>query len=479
MGEFCPADDDAPCLHPQRFRLRAAARADRPASRGRAQRLAPARRRAPSRRSDRRVRDLPALLRAGDLLVVNDTARDQGAAARRQGERRRGRGAGRARRGRRRRARAAAREQVAEGRARRCASPSAFEAEVLGRARRRRLAVSAALSRRPARAARAPRPRAAAALHRARRRRPTTSAATRPCSPSGRARSPRRRRRCTSTPRCSRRSRRAASSARAVTLHVGAGTFQPVRSERLAEHVMHSERFEVGAAAVGGDRAGAGARRPRRRGRHDQPARARVGGACAAATARRCAGARRDRPLHHAGLRVSRRRPPAHQLPPAEEHAADAGRGVRRPRAHPRALSRTRSPSATASSATATRCCWRAATAAARMRRAVARRMRSRSRLLAALAAARRRGRALPRRAVAYATRGTLRRLSARRPRRRPAGASRSLADAASGLRFPRRVLEVAPGRFWLVDMGSWEPGRGRLLEFELPAPAARAAARR
>src|SRR5450631_372320 len=42
------------------------------------------------------------------------------------------------------------------------------------------------------------------------------------------------------------------------------------------------------------------------------------------------------------------------------------------------------------------------------------------------------------------------------------------LADAASGLTFPRRVLEVAPGRFWLVDMGSWEPGHGRLLEFTL-----------
>jgi len=35
-----------------------------------------------------------------------------------------------------------------------------------------------------------------------------------------------------------------------VTLHVGAGTFLPVRSERIAEHVMHSERFEVGAAAA-------------------------------------------------------------------------------------------------------------------------------------------------------------------------------------------------------------------------------------
>jgi S-adenosylmethionine:tRNA ribosyltransferase-isomerase len=36
----------------------------------------------------------------------------------------------------------------------------------------------------------------------------------------------------------------------AVTLHVGAGTFQPVRSENLAEHRMHSEWFEVSAATV-------------------------------------------------------------------------------------------------------------------------------------------------------------------------------------------------------------------------------------
>ncbi len=36
----------------------------------------------------------------------------------------------------------------------------------------------------------------------------------------------------------------------AVTLHVGAGTFQPLRSSDLAAHVMHSERYEVGADAV-------------------------------------------------------------------------------------------------------------------------------------------------------------------------------------------------------------------------------------
>ncbi|MEO7057209.1 MAG: tRNA preQ1(34) S-adenosylmethionine ribosyltransferase-isomerase QueA [Caldimonas sp.] len=36
----------------------------------------------------------------------------------------------------------------------------------------------------------------------------------------------------------------------AITLHVGAGTFQPVRSENLSAHVMHSERFEVTTAAA-------------------------------------------------------------------------------------------------------------------------------------------------------------------------------------------------------------------------------------
>ena len=35
-----------------------------------------------------------------------------------------------------------------------------------------------------------------------------------------------------------------------VTLHVGAGTFQPVRSEDLSQHQMHSEWFEVPASTV-------------------------------------------------------------------------------------------------------------------------------------------------------------------------------------------------------------------------------------
>jgi S-adenosylmethionine:tRNA ribosyltransferase-isomerase len=36
----------------------------------------------------------------------------------------------------------------------------------------------------------------------------------------------------------------------AVTLHVGAGTFLPVRGDSIEGHVMHSERFEVGADAT-------------------------------------------------------------------------------------------------------------------------------------------------------------------------------------------------------------------------------------
>jgi len=35
-----------------------------------------------------------------------------------------------------------------------------------------------------------------------------------------------------------------------VTLHVGAGTFLPVKAENVADHRMHAERFEIGAATV-------------------------------------------------------------------------------------------------------------------------------------------------------------------------------------------------------------------------------------
>ena len=44
------------------------------------------------------------------------------------------------------------------------------------------------------------------------------------------------------------------------------------------------------------------------------------------------------------------------------------------------------------------------------------------------------------------------------------------VAGAADGLRFPRRILEVAPNRYWLIDMGSWEPRQGRLIEMTMAA---------
>jgi glucose/arabinose dehydrogenase len=52
-----------------------------------------------------------------------------------------------------------------------------------------------------------------------------------------------------------------------------------------------------------------------------------------------------------------------------------------------------------------------------------------------------------------------------------PAGWCAGLvADARDGLRMPRRLLPVGPNRFWLVDMGNWEPRRGRLLELRTDA---------
>ncbi len=59
-----------------------------------------------------------------------------------------------------------------------------------------------------------------------------------------------------------------------VTLHVGAGTFQPMRAERRADHRMHSEWLNVGAELVRAGRAHARRRRPRDRGRHHRGARA-------------------------------------------------------------------------------------------------------------------------------------------------------------------------------------------------------------
>lgn len=46
-----------------------------------------------------------------------------------------------------------------------------------------------------------------------------------------------------------------------ITLHVGAGTFQPVRSERLADHAMHSEVFRISPPAAAAVNSAQSARR--------------------------------------------------------------------------------------------------------------------------------------------------------------------------------------------------------------------------
>jgi S-adenosylmethionine:tRNA ribosyltransferase-isomerase len=112
-----------------------------------------------------------------------------------------------------------------------------------------------------------------------------------------------------------------------VTLHVGAGTFQPVRSATLAEHRMHSEWYDVPqptvdaitrTRAAGGRIVAAGTTTLR------ALESAALGGTL------RCRRAR-DRRVHHAGLSLPRGRPAGHQLPPAAQHAADAGVGLCRP----------------------------------------------------------------------------------------------------------------------------------------------------
>ena len=89
-----------------------------------------------------------------------------------------------------------------------------------------------------------------------------------------------------------------------ITLHVGAGTFQPVRTDAVGAHVMHAEFVEVSAAACEADRRRACARRARHRRRHDGGAGARERGG------RRCARAVRRRlvAVHRARVPVPRRR---------------------------------------------------------------------------------------------------------------------------------------------------------------------------
>ena len=137
------------------------------------------------------------------------------------------------------------------------------------------------------------RPYSAAALHRLEARRTTSATAptTRRSMPARRARSPRRRPGCISRRSCLPRSTSAASSAHFVTLHVGAGTFLPVKADDTADHRMHAESGTI----VGSDGRRAErrtrARRAHRRGRHHLAAAAGKRGARRTARSRAWSGA--------------------------------------------------------------------------------------------------------------------------------------------------------------------------------------------
>ena len=82
-----------------------------------------------------------------------------------------------------------------------------------------------------------------------------------------------------------------------VTLHVGAGTFQPVRVDNVEEHRMHSELCVVSQRPVPGRRGCPCARLPRHRHRHDGGAFARERGRERRVAALR----RRNAAVHHTG----------------------------------------------------------------------------------------------------------------------------------------------------------------------------------
>ena len=177
---------------------------------------------------------------------------------------------------------------------------------------------------------------------------PRTPSGTRRCSRARRARSPRRRRAALHARRCSHACARGASRSSALTLHVGPGTFRPIRTARVEDHVVcrragrRSPRDDRGRGERGACRGPARGRRG-----HDGDARARE---------------RRERRRARAARSTAGR---AHDPSPATASASStrcsrtstcrARRclslvcGLRRPRAGPRRLPPRRRGAATVS----------------------------------------------------------------------------------------------------------------------------------
>ena len=146
-----------------------------------------------------------------------------------------------------------------------------------------------------------------------------------------RARSRRPRRDCILRRRWKRRCASAASGLHRVTLHVGAGTFLPVKVDDTAGHKMHAEWGAISprrppalnaARAKGGRIVAVGTTSLR------------LLESAAAEDGIDPAVHRRHRDLHHAGLSLSRGRYPADQFSSAALDAVHAGVGVFRARDH-------------------------------------------------------------------------------------------------------------------------------------------------
>ena len=300
--------------------------------------------------ADRMVRDLPALLRPGDVLVANDTRVIPAQLTARRGDARIGITLDQPRADGAWHALARNARRLHAGDELRFDGGGGAARHGGGTRRGRRCRAGIQPARCCIRRGAAPRRRArAAALHRAARR----PAARRP-RPTTRRSSPRRDGAVAAptaglhfTPALLAALERAASRRATVTLHVGAGTFLPVRADDIARHRMHAERGEIAAAAAAAINAARAARRARGRGRHHQPAPAGDRGSRRTARVRPFAG---DTALFiTAGLPVPRGRPAADQLPPAALDAVHAGLRLRRHRARCARPMPTRSTRAIAS----------------------------------------------------------------------------------------------------------------------------------
>ena len=125
------------------------------------------------------------------------------------------------------------------------------------------------------------------------------------------ARSPRRPRACTSRLHLIERLQEIGASLHRVTLHVGGGTFLPVKSEDTAEHRMHAEWGRIDAETAEALNA-VRARGGRIVAIGTTSLRLLESAAAADGRLRRVRG--RDRHLHHAGLRFSRCRRAVHEF---------------------------------------------------------------------------------------------------------------------------------------------------------------------